>query len=168
MLELKSCQHFENLAQIVRKVKASQRDKNKRKKIKNQPNDRQNAGSSALHMDATHCLNHGRYCGLFSDFFTFLDWPPKIFEIFCFRLAKFAAANGVLQRSGMQAREIHQRIIKFAVTYGVLLKSQTQSQSQSQECAVSTPKRNNACLPTYLPNYRIAKLSLPLEANEIQ
>lgn len=82
VLELKSCQHFENLAQIVRKVKASQRDKNKRKKIKNQPNDRQNAGSSALHMDATHCLSHGRYCGLFLIFLLFLIGRQKYLKYF--------------------------------------------------------------------------------------
>lgn len=74
---------------------------------------------------------------LFCFVLSFGFWlAAKIFEIFCFRLAKFAAANGVLQRSGMQASEIHQRIIKFAVTYGVLA-----SPRLPKECAVATEKK---------------------------
>lgn len=90
--------------------------------------------------------------------FFFGFWlAAKIFEIFCFRLAKFAAANGVLQRSGMQASEIHQRIIKFAVTYGVFW-----SVPDCQRNVQWLPKRNNAYLPNKPPNW------LPGDRNPIK
>lgn len=127
VLELKSCQHFENLPQIVRKAKAIEK--------------KQSQWPSKCWFI---CPSHG--CHTLLDpsrlvccilFYFLVFWlAAKIFEIFCFRLAKFAAANGVLQRSGMQASEIHQRIIKFAVTYGVLA-----SPRLPKECAVATEKK---------------------------
>lgn len=123
VLELKSCQHFENLPQIVRKAKAIE------KKQSQWP-------SKCWFICPSHGC-HTLLASLFCFVLSFGFWlAAKIFEIFCFRLAKFAAANGVLQRSGMQASEIHQRIIKFAVTYGVL-----PSPRLLKECAVATEKK---------------------------